>query len=285
MKEKKEETREAKARTKEAEEKTKEKTKEAIKCRNEYPELQSLWQGMDKPMDYVEEPMAYEKDADEDDVWRAREGFRVIPGRTDEERIAKIYEDMSGDPAKWPKGDKTLDDYMALPDDRRVELIDGAFYDMAAPNTKHGAIADEILYLLKDFVYRNGGNCIPKSAPVDVQLDCDDKTIVQPDVFVICDRKKINELRIFGAPDMVVEIVSQSNWKMDVIKKKDKYQRAGVKEYWIVFPEDKKVLVHLFAIGEMREYSFEDKVPVYIWGGKCEIDFKRLWEKVAEAYD
>lgn len=202
-----------------------------------------------------------------------------------DDKLMPEFENLSDDPEEWPKGEKTLEDYLAMPDDIRVELVDGVFYNMSAPRTQHALIGGKLYSELDRFVGLNGGKCIPMSAPVDVQLDCDDKTIVQPDLFILCDRKKLNELRVYGSPDMVVEIVSPSNWKMDVIKKKDKYEKAGVREYWMIFPKEQRITVCMFETGEKREYSFADQIPVHVWGGECVIDFARLWEKVMAMYE
>ena len=180
----------------------------------------------------------------------------------------------------------TIDDYIALPEGTRVELIDGVFYDMAAPTFIHQRISAMIFNQFENFVNENGSDCIPSIAPTDVQLDCDDKTMVQPDVLIICDRKKIIKPRVVGAPDLIVEVLSPSNWYMDIIKKKDKYKNAGVREYWIVLPEQKKVLAYNFEkSGEYVEYSFEDKIPVAIWDNKCEVDFAFIYEKISFLYD
>ena len=181
---------------------------------------------------------------------------------------------------------KTLEDYLALPEGTRIELIDGVFYDMAAPTFVHQRIGAIICSMFENFIDENGGPCIPSVAPTDVQLDCDDKTMVQPDVLVVCDRDKIIKARVVGAPDLIVEVLSPSNWYMDVIRKKNKYQNAGVREYWIVLPDDKKVLVYNFEeSSDPVEYTFEDKVPVAIWGGKCEVDFKTIYSKIEFLYD
>ena len=181
--------------------------------------------------------------------------------------------------------DMTIDDYLALPDDIRVELIDGVFYDMAAPTTIHQRIGDLICTEFINFVRSNKGPCVPFSAPTDVQLDCDNRTMVQPDVMVVCDRDKITRPRIYGAPDMIVEVLSPSSWYHDTVRKLRKYKNAGVREYWIVLPEEKKIMVYVFEkSSDPTIYTFEDKVPVAIWDGKCVVDFKMLYEEISFMY-
>ena len=176
-------------------------------------------------------------------------------------------------------GDKTIADYYALPDEQRAELIDGVIYDMSAPTYIHQIIGGEIYRQLKNYISANNGSCIPLISPADVQLDCDDKTMVQPDVFVFCDRKKIIKKRGIGAPDLVIEILSESNWFHDVVRKFEKYRNAGVREYWIVMPDTLQVCVYFFEkSADSIKYTFTDSVPVNIWDGKCEIDFKAVYD-------
>ena len=104
----------------------------------------------------------------------------------------------------------TLDDYYALPDEQRVELIDGVFYDMAAPGTYHQICVASMSSQVKSFIDKKGGRCRMFFAPVDVQLDCDNKTMVQPDLIIVCDTKKILKKCIAGAPDCIVEILAES---------------------------------------------------------------------------
>ena len=178
-------------------------------------------------------------------------------------------------------GNKTIEDYIKLPEGARVELIDGNLYDMAAPTTLHQKIAAEILYLFESFIRTNDGPCVPFIAPTDVQLDCDDKTMVQPDVFVVCDREKIRKARVFGAPDFAIEVVSPSNWNMDMSVKLNKYKAAGVREYWTVSPEQNAINVYEFEKGDLPCcYTFDDKVPVGIWNGRCEVDFKEIYKRL-----
>ena len=176
----------------------------------------------------------------------------------------------------------TIEDYLALPDDIRVELIDGVFYDMSAPAFIHQRIAGLIHTVFENYIDSNHGMCSPMLAPSNVQLDCDDKTMVQPDFFVICDRDKIIGPRVVGAPDLVIEILSPSNWFHDVVRKLKKYRNAGVKEYWIVMPESKKVMVYFFEnSADPIEYSFNDTIPVNIWDGKCKVNFKTIYNKIS----
>lgn len=91
------------------------------------------------------------------------------------------------------QGEYTLADYYAFPDDRRVELIDGVIYDMAAPGLLHQRICGEIFRQIANHITDKKGACIPFIAPVDVQLDCDDKTMVQPDIGILCDINKYHE--------------------------------------------------------------------------------------------
>ncbi|MBR1703246.1 MAG: Uma2 family endonuclease [Lachnospiraceae bacterium] len=188
-------------------------------------------------------------------------------------------------------GDKTLEDYLALPEGTRVELIDGVFYDMATPTGLHQRLILKIAKVLDDFVEKNGGKCITLMAPFDVQLFHDNKTCVQPDILVLCDREQLRSNSLDGAPDLVVEVASPSNWRMDALIKRQKYFEAGVREYWIVFPEDKRILVYRFEAREGQdcpvpaEYTFADKVPVGIWDGACRVNFAEIYEAVRFLYE
>ena len=183
-------------------------------------------------------------------------------------------------------GNKRFEDYMSLPEGARIEMIDGRFYNKAAPTFAHQRIAGMIFNAFENFINENGGPCIPSIAPTDVQLDCDDKTMVQPDVLIVCDRDKIIRERVVGAPDLLVEVLSPSNWYMDCVIKLKKYKNAGVREFWIVVPDQQRVLVYNFEENaESTEYTFEDKVPVAIWQDKCEVDFKKIYDRIGFLLD
>lgn len=180
------------------------------------------------------------------------------------------------------EGSKTIDDYMALPDDMRVELIDGRFYDMASPSVIHQNIILLIAIKLREFIKANRGGCKVHIAPLDVKLCDNNKTMVQPDIFVVCDKSKISDTRINGAPDLIIEVVSPSNWHVDVIIKKRKYKEAGVREYWIIHPENQTVIAYDFVENAEYMYTFEDTIPVLIWDGRCVIDFSDIYEEAVE---
>ena len=181
------------------------------------------------------------------------------------------------------QGEYTLEDYLAIPDERRVELIDGVIYDMSSPLGHHQIIAGQIYFHLVSYISGKGGPCIPFIAPIDVQLDCDDKTIVQPDVLILCDRSKYTPQRIVGAPDFVVEVLSKSTREKDMFLKLNKYRSAGVREYWMVDPDKKNVMVYHFENDDdLSVYTFRDKVPVGIYGGDCVIDFAPIDDYVSQ---
>lgn len=180
------------------------------------------------------------------------------------------------------QGEYTLEDYYQIPDGYMAELIDGVIYNMAAPSPLHQLIGGRIFKTFSDYIDRKEGMCIPAYAPLDVQLDCDDKTMLQPDVLIVCDRKKIRKGVIYGAPDLVVEILSGSTKRKDMTVKLAKYAAAGVREYWMVDPDKKKVIVY-----EMEDdlnvsiFGFDHEIPVRIFGGECMVDFKEIWEYVS----
>lgn len=173
----------------------------------------------------------------------------------------------------------TIADYLALPEGVRAELIDGVIYDMGTPLPSHEVISVRLLCDLESHISKNKGSCMTFSAPVDVQLDMDDQTVVQPDIFVLCDKNKVNRSRIFGAPDLVIEILSKESRSRDMYLKNSKYKNAGVREYWIVDPKQENVIVYDYEHGDLVHlYSFDDRVPVSIWNGTCEIDFSKIKE-------
>lgn len=183
------------------------------------------------------------------------------------------------------QGEYTIEDYYALPDECRVELIDGIIYNMAAPSARHQAIGGELFFRFRQYIMERKGKCFPFMSPINVQLDEDDKTMVQPDVIVTCRRDKIREKVFYGAPDMVIEVLSPSNRSKEQQLKYHKYKNAGVREYWVVHPDRKQVTVNDFEGNkEPVVYSFQDKIPVHIFHGELEIDFAELYREISFLY-
>ncbi len=183
-------------------------------------------------------------------------------------------------------GEFTIEDYYNLPEDRRMELIYGYFYDIAAPTISHQGILGELFIQFYRCIEKCDAECEVFFAPLDVKLFPDEKTMVQPDLIIVCSKEKLSDpRRVEGAPDLAVEVLSPSNKDHDMILKQQLYRDAGVREYWIVDPEDKAVLVYdLTQLKLPKSYSFEDKVPVGISGGECFIDFARILAKLSSFF-
>ena len=184
------------------------------------------------------------------------------------------------------QGEYTVDDYYHLPKDKRFELIDGVLYDMSAPSSPHQLVGGYIYAQIFNHIIGKKGACVPMIAPVDVQLDQDDKTMVQPDVLIVCDRDIVIRRCVYGAPDFVAEVLSPSTKKKDIYIKTQKYANAGVREYWMVDPDKQKVVVYRFEEDEFPAvYGFNQQIPVAILGGECVIDFSALYDYIRFIYE
>lgn len=179
----------------------------------------------------------------------------------------------------------TYGDYLTWPEDERWELIDGIAYDMTpAPSRLHSDISNALERML--WMYFEGKPCQLYHAPFDVRLskggEPDDEvdTVVQPDILVVCDRKKLDDKGCRGAPDFVIEILSPSNASKDAIKKRDLYEKHGVKEFWLVDPSHRMVTAYsLKANGDFGKPELccdEDKVKIKIFPG-LEIDLAKIF--------
>ncbi len=181
------------------------------------------------------------------------------------------------------QGEYTVEDYYALPEDMRVELIDGVFYNMAPPSSDHQIVILEMSIQISMYIKGQKGKCVPMIAPLDVQIQRDDRSMVQPDLLVVCDRSKIQKQVVYGAPDLIVEVLSASTRRKDMSIKLSKYSEAGVREYWLVDPEKKRILVYPLEQEELPMiYGFRDQVPVGIFGGGLSIDFAEIDDYLKE---
>lgn len=155
-----------------------------------------------------------------------------------------------------PKNDYyTAEDYWALSEDERAELIDGKFYAMAPPNRIHQELVSELTVAFSNHIKKGGGSYKVYPAPFAVNLNADDKTYVEPDLSIICDKSKLSDRGCEGAPDFIIEVVSPSSRRMDYSTKNALYSNAGVREYWIVDPVKGRTTIYRYE---------EDAAPIII---------------------
>lgn len=169
----------------------------------------------------------------------------------------------------------TLADALEWPESERIELIEGNAVMMAPPKRIHQEICFEIGRQLGNFL--EGKRCKVYPAPFAVRLFEQDgdkpenvDTMLEPDITVVCDPNKLDEIGCKGTPDMVIEILSPSTARNDRITKYRLYERAGVREYWIIDPDTKIVNVHLLEDGQYHSpvtYTGKALVPVSLWDG------------------
>ena len=175
----------------------------------------------------------------------------------------------------------TYADYTTWDDGNRYELMDGVLYVMEPGATiPHQDASSELHGQLWAFLRDKPWKVY--HPPCDVCLNADgdnDNTVVQPDLFVVCDLTKLDGKRCNGAPDFVIEILSLSSVKRDMLIKFNVYIRAGVREYWIVDLEEKIVRVCLLKDGkyETTDYIQPDSINVSVLDG-CEIDMSRVFD-------
>jgi Uma2 family endonuclease len=156
----------------------------------------------------------------------------------------------------------TVDYIYSLPDGVRAELIDGVVYDIAFPNTIHQILIGRLTSSLINHIDSKGGTCTVCPAPFAVFLKKDKKNYLEPDISVICDKDKLDERGCNGAPDFIIEIVSNSSKKLDYGIKCLKYRNSGVREYWIVNPSTRTVNVYDFEHDDENSdfYMFDDEI-------------------------
>lgn len=169
-------------------------------------------------------------------------------------------------------GSYTYADYLTWQWDEMAELIKGKIYKMSpAPGSLHQRVSGEIFRQLANFL--KGKSCQVFSAPFDVRLpstknnqsDKEIITVVQPDLCVVCDPSKIDARGCIGAPDWILEILSPHTSSNDLREKFDVYEEAGVKEYWVVHPQEQTILVYTLTVngkyhGMLKPYIRADRV-------------------------
>ena len=155
-----------------------------------------------------------------------------------------------------PDGYYTYQDYLTWKFPERVELYKGKPFELSpAPNRRHQRISVTLTLQIGNQIHGKG--CELFTAPFDVRLPIPNKkgksdTVVQPDLCVVCDESKLDKQGCNGAPDLVVEILSPGNPKREIREKYDLYEEAGVREYWVVYPNEDTVLV--FVLNEENKF-------------------------------
>ena len=168
----------------------------------------------------------------------------------------------------------TSEDYDSWDEDVRCELINGVVYNLAAPMEDHQSICVELCTQLHTYLRKK--TCRVFTAPYAVYLT--PNTVVEPDLVIVCDPSKRTRRGCQGAPDMVVEVVSPSSMRMDLRTKMDLYLKAGIREYWLVYPEPHIVQVYLLTEGKYvsTAYGPDGFIPVSVLED-CKVDLSLVF--------
>lgn len=161
----------------------------------------------------------------------------------------------------------TVADIEALPEGVHAELIDGElFVRMEAASPTHQDIVTGLGFQIELYIQKKKGKCRQFSAPIGVYIKKDIHNYVEPDITLICDEEQLDRKGCQGAPDLVIEVVSPSNRKMDYVRKLALYHEAGVREYWIVDPKHRQVTVYCWKQSDQPMlYPFSERIKVGIY--------------------
>ena len=194
-------------------------------------------------------------------------------------------------PERSHNGDYTYKDYAQWPEEERWELIDGIAYAQATPTRDHQRISRELLFYLTAFF--RGQDCEPFHAPFSVVLPeknqqrQDARTVVEPDLVVICDQSRLHKHGYEGSPELIIEILSPSTSSKDMITKRLLYERHGVKEYWIVDPVHRIVTAYRLEGAKFttfEHFSHKDTLTTPLFPG-LEINLSQVFANIGEEAD
>lgn len=191
---------------------------------------------------------------------------------------ALVYETFDQTTPHTTVGPYTADDYLALPEGERVELLRGRLVMMSpAPRPRHQFVGVQLCTHLNTIAANHGA--IVLASPVDVQLDS--KTILQPDVVYIR-QERLRQIRdrVYGAPDLVIEVLSPSTTTRDRVEKLDLYAQAGVPEYWIVDPASHVVEFHTLDGPTYRVVANDKGEYQSPQFAEVQIDLTSFWQEV-----
>ena len=231
---------------------------------------------------YVDAILDYIKDHPDEDVdqiqfeknYRSERGLdnAPLPYAMSRSQSSNEMEKTDGSLALSHMGKVTVQMIDDIGEDRRIELLDGHLIINEYPNMRHQLVVQNLGRKIDDFIRSNNGKCRVFNVGVNVFIDEDDYSLLGPDIVVLCDDSRMNEMGIVGPPDLVIEVTSPSTRGRDYGKKMHKYMDAGVREYWIIDLEKEKVTTYIEGEPMMAYvYNFEDEIPVYIYGGELKI--------------
>ncbi|WP_051207576.1 Uma2 family endonuclease [Butyrivibrio sp. AE3006] len=179
---------------------------------------------------------------------------------------------------------KTVIDYYALPDEIRVELIDGEFFEVPRRGALHQDIASYLHVVIGRYIFEQRLDVKLYEASVSVMVACDDYNMVEPDLMIVSDKSMVGGVEIYGAPDYIIEIVSDVTRERDLKSKVKLYHDSGVKEYWAIDPLAGNLYKYLFIEGTDKPevLNFEGSVPVSIFDGRLSVDLSGIRDIVEE---
>jgi len=178
---------------------------------------------------------------------------------------------------KVQQGFYRVKDLENLPECFRIELINGVIYDMSVPSLPHQLIVKNITAAFDKYIEEQAGECITFSGQTGVWFEGDEKNLVIPDMFIVCDKDKLKYKGVVDAPDFVLEVLSPATRSRDLSLKLRLYQEKGVHEYWIVDLRNSKLLVYDWKHMDIPQiFGFDAVVPVGIYDGNLSINMNKI---------
>ena len=188
-------------------------------------------------------------------------------------------------PYNWQKHGITAAAYLEMHTEKRTELLEGQVFVMEDPLLIHSEITQYVFTCFSDYIREHKGVCKPVVSGTNVILKNDrgDDSVVCPDFFVVCDKRKLVRKGILGGPDFVLEVTSPSNHRNDYIRKLGIYANAGVREYWILDPQKRQLIKYLFKPDEPATFlPLEGTTGVGIYSNDLRIDLSEITRMIDE---
>lgn len=191
-----------------------------------------------------------------------------IPFTYDRIREEPVMLRDSAVPYRYQAREYSGSDLEQLEEGVRAELIKGQLYMLAAPSRMHQFLVSKLVTRINNHIEKNKGGCHVYTSPFDVRLFGNDNTVVQPDILVVCNKDILSDRGCEAAPDWLIEVVSSSNSKHDYVTKLLQYQKAGVREYWIIDPFQRMVYVYNFENPKLTDsYTYDDSISSSVLTG------------------